>query len=257
MNFLEVFWLSLVEGLTEFLPVSSTGHLILLSSVFGIQEDGFVKAFTIIIQFGAILAVVALYWRRFLPIRLEFYKRLFVAVLPAVVIGFAFKNKIDDLLDSSLLVATTFILGGFVLIWSDKKFKDEQKNKKEIQDLTLKECLTLGFVQCLAMIPGTSRSGATIIGGLFLGLSRKAAAEFSFFLAVPTLTGAALLKTIKILKTIEHDQYQFLGLGLILSFLFALMSVKVMIGLVSKYGYKHFGFYRIILGAIIFYLALK
>ncbi len=261
MNFIEVFWLSLVEGLTEFLPVSSTGHLILLSSFFGIQEEGFVKAFTIIIQFGAILAVVALYWKRFLPIRFEFYKKLFVAVLPAVVIGFAFKNKLDDLLDSSLLVATTFILGGVVLIWSDTKFKNdgnsESKNKKQIEDLTLKECLALGFIQCLAMIPGTSRSGATIIGGLFLGLTRKAAAEFSFFLAVPTLTGAALLKTIKIMKTIEPAQYQFLGLGLVLSFIFALMSVKVMIGLVSRYGYKHFGYYRIIFGIIIFYIALK
>lgn len=257
MNFIEVFWLSLVEGLTEFLPVSSTGHLILLSTFFGIQEDGFVKAFTIIIQFGAILAVVGLYWRRFLPIRFEFYKRLVVAVLPAIVIGFAFKNKIDDLLGSSILVATTFILGGFVLIWSDKRFADEDKNKKQIEDLTLTQCLSLGLIQCLAMIPGTSRSGATIIGGLFLGLSRKAAAEFSFFLAVPTLTGAALLKTLKVMKTIEPSQYQFLGVGLILSFLFALLSVKVMIGLISKYGYKHFGYYRIVLGLIIFYIALN
>jgi undecaprenyl-diphosphatase len=255
MNFFEVFWLSLVEGVTEFLPVSSTGHLILLSSFFGIQEEGFVKAFNIIIQFGAILAVVALYWRRFLPIRWQFYKKLVIAVLPAVVIGFVFKNQVDDLLESSTLVAVTFILGGFVLIWSDSKFKDDHNNQLQIDDLHWKQCLILGFVQCLAMIPGTSRSGATIIGGLFLGLSRKAAAEFSFFLAVPTLAGAALLKTLKIAKTIDSSQLQYLGVGLVLSFVFALIAVKVLIEMVSRFGYRHFGYYRIALGLVILYVA--
>jgi undecaprenyl-diphosphatase len=257
MNFIEVFWLSLVEGVTEFLPVSSTGHLILLSSFFGIQEEGFVKAFNIIIQFGAILAVVALYWRRFLPFRWQFYKKLVIAVLPAVVIGFLFKNKIDDLLESSTIVAVTFILGGFVLIWSDYKFKEDHENKLQIDDLNWKQCLIVGFAQCLAMIPGTSRSGASIIGGLALGLSRKAAAEFSFFLAVPTLAGAALLKTLKIAKTIDSSQFQFLGLGLLLSFVFALIAVKVLIQMISRYGYRHFGYYRIALGLVILYISLQ
>lgn len=253
MTFLEVFWLSLVEGLTEFLPISSTGHLIVLSSLFGIESDGFVKSFNIIIQFGAILAVVALYWRRFLPIRLTFYLKLFVAVLPAIVVGFLLKNQLEMILDSTLIVAITFILGGFILIWSDYYFIDESKNTLTIDDLSLKQCLVLGFIQCLAMIPGTSRSGATIIGGLFLGLSRKAAAEFSFFLAVPTLAGAAFLKTLKIIKTIEPSQTQHLGLGLLLSFIFAVIAVKAMIGIVSKYGYRHFGYYRILLGVLILY----
>lgn len=254
MSWFETVFLSLIEGLTEFLPVSSTGHLILTSAMFGIQEEGFVKSFNIIIQFGAILAVLVLYWRRFLP-QLEFYKKLFVAFLPAAVIGLALKSKIDLILGSVHVVAVSLIIGGIILIWSDKKFAHLSQQGKPIDSLTWTDCLKLGLIQCLAFVPGVSRSGATIIGGLFLGLSRKEAAEFSFFLAVPTLTGAAFVKSLGVFRTIDSSQIVNLAVGTLLSFVFALAAIRFFINLVSSYGFKHFGYYRILLGAAVLAVA--
>lgn len=256
MNYLDVILLSFIEGLTEFLPVSSTGHLILTSALMGIEEQGFVKAFNIIIQFGAILSVLVIYWRRFLP-NLTFYKKLVIAFLPAAVIGLLIKSRIDALLDSVLVVGATLFLGGLVLIWSDRYFKDDGKSMKQVDDLSWQDCVKIGLIQCFAFIPGVSRSAATIIGGLSLGLSRSAAAEFSFFLAVPTLTGAALIKTLGIIKTIEASQIQFLVLGIFLSFVFAWAAIRFMISIVSRYGFRHFGYYRIMMGLIIFAIYLR
>lgn len=257
MNYVEVFILSLIEGLTEFLPVSSTGHLIVASAFMGIAEEGFVKSFNIIIQFGAIASVLVLYWYKFLP-NLSFYKKLIVAFLPAAVIGLVVKSKIDLILGSVEIVAWALIIGGFVLIASDYLFPEtiDQPNQKlrKVDDLSLMDCLKLGLIQCFAFIPGVSRSGATIVGGLWLKLSRKEAAEFSFFLAVPTLAGATLIKTLGIIKTIDSSQITFLLLGLVLSFIFALIAIRFFIQIVSQFGFKHFGIYRIILGVIILVL---
>ena len=224
MNYIDVFILALIEGLTEFLPVSSTGHLILASAFMGMNNVEFVKSFNIIIQFGAIASVLVLYWRKFFP-NLSFYKRLLVAFLPAAVIGLLVKSKIDLILGSVEIVAWALIVGGFVLIASDYFFPQDEtttanKSLKRIEDLSLIDCLKLGFIQCFAFIPGVSRSGATIVGGLWLKLSRKEAAEFSFFLAVPTLAGATLIKSLGIIKTIDSSQIGFLLVGMFLSFVF-------------------------------------
>lgn len=255
MTPIQVFILSLIEGLTEFLPVSSTGHLILTSAIMGIQDEGFIKAFNIIIQFGAILSVVVLYWRRFLP-DLEFYKKLFIAFLPAAVIGLAVKSKIDLILGSVQVVAWALIIGGVILVWSDRYFEDKPQTLT-IQKMTWKECLKLGLLQCFAFIPGVSRSGATIVGGLYLGMSRKEAAEFSFFLAVPTLAGATLVKTLGLIKGLDSSHWILLLAGIGMSFVFALFAVKAFIGVVGRFGFKYFGFYRIILGALILFFVAR
>jgi undecaprenyl-diphosphatase len=252
MTFLQVLLLSVIEGLTEFLPVSSTGHLIATSAMMGINDDQFIKSFNIIIQFGAILSVLVLYWRRFLP-NLEFYKKLFIAFLPAAVIGLAIKNKIDVVLGSVEVVAWALILGGVVLILSDRYFS-KRPSHLTISQMTWLDCLKLGLLQCFAFIPGVSRSGATIVGGLYLGMSRREAAEFSFFLAVPTLAGATLVKTLGIIKTIDSSQVSSLLLGLVLSFIFALLAIRFFINLISRFGFEYFGYYRIALGIFILIL---
>jgi len=254
MSWFEVVFLSLIEGLTEYLPVSSTGHLILTSAMLGLQEEGFIKSFNIIIQFGAILAVLVLYWRRFLP-NLSFYKKIFIAFIPAAVIGLLVKSKIDLILGSVYVVAAALIVGGVVLIWSDRQFDSFSTDGKKIDELSWKDCLKLGLIQCFAFIPGVSRSGASIIGGLFLGMSRKEATEFSFFLAVPTLTGAAFVKSLGMVNTIEPSQIYLLVIGIFLSFVFAMGAIRFFIGMVSSYGFKHFGYYRIILGILVFIFA--
>lgn len=241
--------LAFIEGATEFLPVSSTGHLILASAIMG-QEDEFTKAFNIIIQFGAIASVLVLYWKRFLP-NWKFYQKLFVAFLPAAVIGLLVKDHIDLILGSVQVVAWALIIGGVILIYSDRFFKDGERGSTTLDEFSWQNCLKLGLIQCFAFIPGVSRSGATIIGGLSLGLSRKEAAEFSFFLAVPTLAGATLIKSLKIFPTLQQDQWGILALGSVFSFLFALIAIHFFVSLVSKFGYKYFGVYRILLGVLI------
>lgn len=254
MTWIDALLLAFIEGLTEFLPVSSTGHLILTSSLMGIQEEGFVKSFNIIIQFGAILSVLFLYWRRFLP-NLSFYKKVFIAFFPAAVIGLLVKDYIDAILGSVVVVAWALIIGGILLIWTDKRFEAQKTSGRTVDELSMSDCLKLGLIQCLAFIPGVSRSAATILGGLWLNMSRKEAAEFSFFLAVPTLTGASAVKALPLVKTIEPDQLGILAFGIVMSFVFALLAIRFFISLVSRYGFKHFGYYRIVVGLAVLIFA--
>lgn len=250
MTLWEIFFYSLIEGLTEFLPVSSTGHLIIYSHFLTKQDDAFIKSFEVIIQFGAIFSVLVVYWKTFLS-SVRFYKNLFVAFLPAAIIGFALRNFVNEWLGSITIVAWALIAGGVVLIASDYIFKTAIDEGKSIDKLTYKESLFLGLYQCLALIPGVSRSGATIIGGLALKFNKKAAAEFSFFLAVPTIAAATVYKSYKIVPSITSDQITTLLLGCVLSFLIAIIAIKTFIKLISHFGFKHFGIYRIVLGVLI------
>lgn len=254
MTFWEIFFYSLIEGLTEFLPVSSTGHLIIFSHYLAKENEAFTKSFEVIIQFGAIFSVIVVYWKTFFS-SLQFYKNLFVAFLPAAVIGFLMRDLVTEWLGSIAIVAWALIIGGIVLILSDFYFKSSATEGKGLEKLNYKESLYLGLFQCLALIPGVSRSGATILGGLALKYNKKAAAEFSFFLAVPTIAAATLYKSYKIVPTITSDQVSSLLLGCFLSFVIAIVAIKTFIKLVSRYGFKHFGIYRIALGSLILILS--
>jgi len=251
MNLIQTIILAVIEGLTEFLPVSSTGHMIIASSFMGIATDPFVKLFTIVIQLGAILSVVVLYFKRFFQ-TLDFYLKLFVAFIPAIIFGFLLSDKIDELMESPLTVGITLVVGGIILLFVDKWFnKPTIHEEKEISYLT---ALKIGLFQCLAMIPGTSRSGASIVGGMSLKLSRKVAAEFSFFLAVPTMFAATAKKLLDFYKeghTISHDQVQLMIVGNVIAFIVALLAIKTFIGYLNKNGFKLFGWYRIVAGLII------
>lgn len=249
MTILQAIILAFVEGVTEFLPISSTGHMILTSYMMGIEENNFVKSFEVIIQSGAILAVVVIYWKRFLP-TWSFYRKLFIAFLPTAIIGFAVKNYVDILLGSALVVAWSFIIGGVILIWTDKYFAHLNTAGRTTEDLTTKDSLLLGLFQSIAMIPGVSRSAATIIGGLSLGMNRKEAAEFSFFLAVPTLAAATAYKGYGILKSIDSSQIHLLVIGNIVAFVVAILAIKTFIHFLSSHGFKYFGYYRILMGVI-------
>jgi len=248
MSYLEVLILSFIEGLTEFIPVSSTGHLILTNALMNTPVTPFTKAFDVIIQFGAILAVVFLYKNQ-LKWNYQFYRNITLAFIPTVIIGFILKNKIDLLLESTTLVAITLILGGFVLIGIDSWFKN-----RPLKELTLKSSLLIGFFQSISMIPGVSRSAASIIGGQFVGLSREKAAEFSFILAIPTMAAASSYKLWKIRDIIDSSQSLNLVLGVFLSFIFAILAIKFFISIVHKYGFKYFGYYRIALGTLVLIL---
>lgn len=248
MNTIEAIVLAIVEGLTEYLPVSSTGHMIIVSSFFGIADQAFTKLFTVAIQFGTILSVLVLYWKRFVQ-SVDFYKKLFVAFLPAVVLGLIFSDLIDELLESPLVVAISLILGGFVLLKVDDWFKASKEEK-----ITYLTALKIGFFQCIAMIPGVSRSGASIVGGMSQKLSRTTAAEFSFFLAVPTMFGAAAKKSWDYYQegfVLNAEQINLLLIGNIIGFLVAILAIKSFIGYLSKHGFKLFGYYRILIGAAI------
>ena len=251
MNFIQAIILAVIEGLTEFLPVSSTGHMILASSYMGIASDPFVKLFTIVIQLGAILSVVVLYFKRFFK-TLEFYYKLIVAFIPAAIFGFLLSDKIDELLESPMTVAISLVVGGVILLFVDKWFnKPTIHTEEEISYLT---ALKIGLFQCLAMIPGTSRSGASIVGGMTQKLSRKVAAEFSFFLAVPTMFAATAKKLLDFYKqghTVTHEQVQLLAVGNIIAFIVALLAIRSFIGYLNKYGFVAFGWYRIIAGLVI------
>jgi undecaprenyl-diphosphatase len=249
MNWLHVVLLSIIEGLTEFLPISSTGHMIIASTLFGIQEDQFVQNFEILIQFSAILAVAVLYWKQLLN-KKHLIMKISLATVPLLIIGFLFKSKVEALLSETKVVAASLIVGGLVFLIFEKYIVDESRDRK-YENLTLVECLKLGLFQCFALIPGTSRSGATIIGGLILKLSRKEAAEFSFLLAIPALSAITLYKTYKILPTIQSEQITYLTVGSIISFCIAYAAMKYFIHLVTKYGFRFFGWYRIILGCLV------
>ncbi|MBF03442.1 MAG: UDP-diphosphatase [Flavobacterium sp.] len=248
MNTLQAIILAIIEGITEFLPVSSTGHMIIASSFFGIADDDFTKLFTIVIQLGTILSVVVLYFKRFFQ-SINFYYKLFVAFIPAVVFGLLLNDIIDSLLENPIVVAISLIIGGFILLKVDDWFGNSENT--EISYVT---ALKIGFFQCLAMIPGVSRSGASIVGGMSQKLSRTAAAEFSFFLAIPTMLGATVKKLYDYHKAgfeLTQDQTQLLLIGNIVGFIVALIAIKSFIGYLTKHGFKVFGYYRILAGVAI------
>lgn len=268
MNLLQVVIIAIVEGLTEFLPVSSTGHMIIAQNVLGVESTDFVKAFTFIIQFGAILSVVVLYWKRFFRLnreplpegtpalkrflhRFDFYWKLFVAFIPAAVLGLLFSDMIDAMLESVMVVAIMLVVGGVFMLFCDKLFG----NGSEKTQMTERRAFMVGLFQCISMIPGVSRSMATIVGGMAQKLTRKAAAEFSFFLAVPTMFAATVYKMYKLFSEggtdIIMNNLGALIVGNLVAFVVAMLAIKFFISYVTKYGFKAFGWYRIIVGLVI------
>lgn len=268
LNLFQTIIIAIVEGLTEFLPVSSTGHMIIAQHVLGVESTEFVKAFTFIIQFGAILSVVCLYWKRFFRLnpkpapegasavkrfihKFDFYWKLLVAFIPAAVLGLLFSDAIDAMLESVTVVAVMLIVGGIFMLFCDRIFG----TGREDTPMTEKRAFVIGLFQCISMIPGVSRSMATIVGGMAQKLTRKAAAEFSFFLAVPTMFAATVYKMAKLFMEggteIIANNLTPLIVGNIVAFIVALLAIKFFINFVTKYGFKAFGWYRIIVGAII------
>jgi undecaprenyl-diphosphatase len=247
MTIVEAILLAVVEGLTEFLPISSTGHMIIASAMLGIDQSTFSRIFTVNIQFGAILSVVVLYWRRFFQ-SIDFYYKLFVAFLPAAIIGFFLGDFIDSLLENVLVVAIALLLGGVVLLFIDKVFIS---NRDDTQNISYPRALIIGIFQCLALMPGVSRSAATIIGGMTQGLTRKAAAEFSFFLAVPTMFAASGYKLLKDYEYIQAADLQTLLIGNVVAFIVAMLAIRFFIGFLTRYGFRVFGYYRIVLGLVL------
>jgi undecaprenyl-diphosphatase len=254
MNLTESTIIGIVEGLTEFLPISSTGHMIITEKFLGIEETEFVKMFTVAIQLGAILSVVVLYYKRFFDFRnIQFYLKLIAGVVPALLFGWLFSDKIDALLESSTTVAVSLLIGGIVFLFIDKLFS----TLPEENDVSFKQAVTIGVWQCLAMVPGVSRSAASIIGGMQQKLSRSSAAEFSFFLAVPTMlaaTGYKLLKFYKEKGGFSAEDLQLLAAGNIVAFIVAILAIKFFIGFLKKYGFKIWGYYRIAAGILILIL---
>lgn len=265
MDFIQTIIIAIVEGLTEFLPVSSTGHMIITQNLLGVPKgDPFVHAFTFIIQFGAILSVVCLYWKHFFQMRtkegfqakLRFYGLLIVGVFPAVVVGLLAKKSglLDWLLDSVTVVAITLVLGGVFMLFCDRLFNATDKTK----EVNWKRAFKIGCFQCLSVIPGMSRSMSTIVGGMQQGLTRKRAAEFSFFLAVPTMAGATLLDLLEMFKEGTNwattTNIELLLLGCIVAFVVAIFAMKWFVAFLTKYGFKAFGWYRIIVGLVILVL---
>jgi undecaprenyl-diphosphatase len=251
MNIIHAIILAIIEGLTEFLPVSSTGHMIIASSAMGIASNDFVKLFTVAIQLGAILSVVVLYFKRFFR-SFDFYIKLLVAFIPAAVFGLLFSKKIDELMESALTVGITLFIGGIVLLFVDKWFN--QPTIEDEKDISYLTALKIGFFQCISMIPGTSRSAATIVGGMSQKLSRKAAAEFSFFLAVPTMFAATAKKLLDFYKeghTITGEEIKLLAIGNVIAFVVALLAIRTFITFLERKGFVLFGWYRIVVGAII------
>ena len=264
MTILQSFILAIVEGLTEFLPVSSTGHMILTEGILGMESTAYLKAFTVMIQFGAILSVLVYYFRRFLPFPMfglqpdsstslggwSLYGLMILGCIPAAVLGLLLNDYIDTLLGSTWVVLVMLFLGGILMLYIDRLFPEHGE-----RPLRPKNALIIGLFQCLAMIPGVSRSMATIVGGMQQGLTRRQAAEFSFFLAIPTMAGATLLKGYKLYKELGvevfRDNWDTLLVGNVVAFLVALLAIKFFIGFVSKYGFRFFGYYRIALALIV------
>lgn len=257
MSYLEAILLAIIEGLTEFLPVSSTGHMIIGSALMGLEPSAFVKLFTIVIQLGTILSVLVLYWKRFFK-SMDFYYKLVVAAIPASILGLILNDFIDSLLESPLMVAVMLVIGGIILLFVDKWF-----NKPKIEssdDISYKQAFLIGCYQCLALIPGTSRSASTIVGGMTQKLTRKAAAEFSFFLAIPMMLGASVVKLYKFLKeghVFTGQEINLLIIGNIVGFVVAIVAIKTFIDILTKYGFKVFGWYRIIVGLVIIAMLLS
>jgi len=254
MTYFEAFIIAVIEGLTEFLPISSTGHMMIGSALLGIESTPFVKLFTVAIQLGAILSVVVLYFKRFFK-SFDFYKKLIVAFIPAAIFGLLLGDYIDAALENLFGVAIALFLGGIVLLFVDKWFVKNNGDKEE--NITLIKSIKIGLFQCLAMWPGMSRSACTIIGGMTQGLTRKNAAEFSFFLAVPTMFAATAKKLLDFYKdgiSLQSHEINLLVFGNVVAFVVALIAIKTFIGILTKYGFKGFGWYRIIIGGILILL---
>lgn len=254
MNVLQAIILAIIEGITEFLPVSSTGHMVIGSTFMGIASQPFVKVFTVAIQLGAILAVIVLYWRRFLQ-NFDFYIKLAIAFAPAVVFGLFLKKYVDQLLENIVVVACSLIAGGILFLFLDDYFEKRSRRNTSIDDVSYPKALKIGFFQVIAMVPGVSRSAATILGGLTQGLSPTTAAEFSFFLAVPTMF-AATAKSLWDYFTeeggsISQHEWVLLGVGNLVAFVVAMLAIKAFISYLTKNGFKAFGYYRIAVGLII------
>ncbi|WP_077920183.1 undecaprenyl-diphosphate phosphatase [Spirosoma sp. 209] len=268
MDLIHAIVLAIIEGLTEFLPVSSTGHMIIYSSLAGIAGNEFTKLYTVDIQFGCILSVLVLYHRRFLtdtrtgdiPLPnwvlrfpqktqrlVDFYAKILIAFLPAAVIGFLLNDFIDSLLENVVVVAISLLVGGIILVFIDDIIRRQPKDR----DVTAPDALRIGFFQCIAMVPGVSRSAATIIGGMYQGLTRTQAAEFSFFLAVPTMAAASGYKLLKSYKLLQPDDYQILLIGNGIAFVVGLIAIRGFVGFLTRYGFKVFGYYRIALGLLL------
>lgn len=264
MSTLEAIIIAIIEGLTEYLPISSTAHMGFVANLMGMENSEFLKMFQVSIQFGAILSIVVLYWKKFFDFsNINFYLKLGFAVIPALVLGYIFDDKIEAVLGNQIAISSVLILGGIILIFVDKWFKNPKiEDEKEI---TFKTAITIGFFQCLAMMPGTSRSAASIIGGMTQGLSRKAAAEFSFFLAVPTMLAVTVYSvfvktwgkgTVNEMKgyemILQDNQHIMLFLiGNVVAFIVAMIAVKFFISILTKFGFKVWGWYRIIIGIIL------
>lgn len=251
MTLFDAVILAIVEGITEFLPVSSTGHMIIAQHVLGLENSEFLKAFIVNIQFGAILSVVVLYWKRFFK-SINFYYKLFIGFIPAAILDFLLGDFIDEMLESVLTVAISLLAGGIILLFIDRWFG---KNKPG-SEVSYKNAFVIGLFQCIAMIPGVSRSAATIIGGMAQKLDRKTAAEFSFFLAVPTMFAASAYKMLKTYEVFTAKDIDLLLVGNGVAFIVAMLAIKGFIAFLNQYGFKAFGVYRIIVGAVIISLYL-
>lgn len=259
MTLLQAIIIAIIEGITEFLPISSTGHMVVANALFGIAEDDFVKLYTVCIQLGAILAVVALYWKKFFDLkRINFYVKLIVAVIPALIVGFLFNDWIDEILENPLFIGFAFLIGGIVLLFIESFFRKVRIVREE--DIDTITALKIGLFQVLAVVfPGVSRSAATIIGGLSQKLNKEVATEFSFFLAVPTMcaaTGYKLLKTMMKTPEMLTQHWNLLLIGNVVAFVVAIIAIKALIQVVSKYGFQGFGIYRIVTGIVVIVLCL-
>ena len=269
MNLIQAIIIAIVEGITEYLPISSTGHMIITSSLMDIHKQEFTKLFEVAVQLGAILAVVVLYWKKFFDFkRWQFYVKLIIAVIPAIVLGALFSDKIDALLESPTTVAITLLLGGIFLLFVDKIFNQQAGNRIETEEAVSNgKAFAVGLWQCVAMVPGVSRSAATIIGGMQQKLSRKLAAEFSFFLAVPTMCAASgyslfvkdwngsgtAQKGYELILSSSDNLYAFI-VGNIVAFVVAMLAIRFFIGFLQKRGFRLFGWYRIIAGIVLLIL---
>jgi undecaprenyl-diphosphatase len=254
MTYFEAFIIAVIEGLTEFLPISSTGHMMIGSALLGIESTPFVKLFTVAIQLGAILSVVILYFKRFFK-SFDFYKKLIVAFIPAAIFGFLLGDAVDSLLEKAQYIGFSLFIGGIILLFVDKWFKSNSLNEES--DISYIKALGIGLSQCIALIPGVSRSGATIVGGMGLELTRKNAAEFSFFLAVPTMFAATAKKLFDFFKeghALSDNEINLLVFGNVVAFIVALIAIKSFISILTTYGFKGFGWYRIIVGGILILL---
>lgn len=261
MSTIQAIILAIVEGITEFLPISSTGHMIIASSLMHIASDEFVKLYEVAIQLGAIISVIILYWKKFFPLnRWNFYFKLIIAVVPALVLGFLLGDKIDQWLQSPITVVTTMIIGGIILLFVDNIFKRPAIDTED--KITYGKGFLIGLWQCLALIPGTSRSAASIVGGMQQKLTRPLAAEFSFFLAIPTMAAATGFKLLEAYNTnpamlTDPNNIKLLLIGSFIAFVVAMIAIKVFISYLQRYGFKLFGIYRIIAGVVLLILMWK